>query len=357
MNTIQKTAITATIALLAGAVIYEARQGAQWRGQNRALQQQQAALAEQIQQLRRDRDEAASRLGTLFAENERMKSGRDEAELLRLRGEVGQLRQEMPGLPAARVALLKRKLAEMPDKAIPELKLLADQDWKSAAWNADLDTDDGVRVALSKLRNEAVDAFLNLTRTALKEYMAANNDMLPSDLLPLKPYYDAPVTDDMLQRYAFMQTGQLSANLSEPVVRTTVYADPDYDSNSQMAMNGASGSLFTNIQSAIAQAVWAFTIDNKGQPPGDPSQIASYLNRPIDDATIQKYLGGISANIAANLPPAAATALAPAFKAYAAANHGQFPQDPSALPPYLTTPEQQAALHNLYQNTAAPKGE
>ena len=61
MNTIQKTAITATIALLAGAVIYEARQGAQWRGQNRALQQQQAALAEQIQQLRRDRDEAASR--------------------------------------------------------------------------------------------------------------------------------------------------------------------------------------------------------------------------------------------------------------------------------------------------------
>jgi RNA polymerase sigma factor (sigma-70 family) len=355
MNTIQKTVITATIALVAGAGIYEARQGAQLRGQNRALQQQQAALAEQIQELQRDRDEATNRLGTLFAENERMKFGRNEAELLKLRGEVGQLRQEMQGLPAARVALLKLKLAEMSDKAIPELKLLTDKDWKSAAWNADLDTDDGVRVALSKLRSEAVDTFLNLTRTALKEYLAANNDILPSNLLPLKPYYDAPVTDDMLQRYAFMQTGQLSANLSEPVVRTTVYVDPDYDSNSQMSMNGAGGSLFNNIQSAIAQAVWAFTIDNNGQPPTDPSQIASYLNRPIDGATIQKYLGEITANIATQLPPTAATALAPAFKAYAAANNGQFPQDLSVLTPYLTTPEQQAALHNLYQNTAAPK--
>jgi hypothetical protein len=159
----------------------------------------------------------------------------------------------------------------------------------------------------------------------------------------------------MLQRYAFMQTGQLSANLSEPVVRTTVYADPDYDSNSQMSMNGGSGSLFNNIQSAIAQAVWAFTIDNNGQPPTDPSQIASYLNRPIDGATIQKYLGEITANIATQLPPAAATVLAPAFKAYAAANNGQFPQDLSVLAPYLTTPEQQAVLHNLYQNTAASK--
>jgi RNA polymerase sigma factor (sigma-70 family) len=179
MNTIQKAVITGTIALVAGVGVYKARQGAQLRGENRVLQQQQAALAEQIRQLQRDRDEATNRLGTLFAENERMKSVSNVAELLKLRGEVGQLRQEMQGLPAARVALLKRQLAEMPDKAIPELKLLTDKDWKSAAWNADLDTDDGIRVALSKLRNEAVDTFLNLTRTALKEYLAANNDILP----------------------------------------------------------------------------------------------------------------------------------------------------------------------------------
>lgn len=37
----------------------------------------------------------------------------------------------------------------------------------------------------------------------------------------------------------------------------------------------------------------------------------------------------------------------PALKAYAAANNGKQPADPSQLQPYLTTPEQQAAFQTL----------
>jgi hypothetical protein len=94
MTTLQKTLITAALAVVAGAGIYEAHQAAQLREQNQTLQQQQAPLAKQIQQLQRDRDEAMNRMAGLLAENVQLKSGRDKTELLKLRGEVGTLRQK-----------------------------------------------------------------------------------------------------------------------------------------------------------------------------------------------------------------------------------------------------------------------
>jgi RNA polymerase sigma factor (sigma-70 family) len=356
MTALQKTAVTTAIALAAGAGLYEARQAAQLREQNQALQRQQTSLAEQVQKLQRQRDDATNRLVSSYAENEQFKSGHYTRELLKLRGEVGRMREELKGLPAIRATMLKQKFQEMPDKRIPELALLSEKDWENAAWNADFDTDDGVRVALCDARNKAVNVLFDLTRPALKEYLAANNDILPSDLLALKPYFSASVSDEMLQRYAFTQTGALSTNLSATVVRESAASvDEDYDSNSRMSINGAGGSIFNRVQTAVAYAAFAFTIDNNGNPPNDPSQIASYLKKPIDVATIQKYLGPITTDIAANFPPQETTTLGPAFKAYAAAKDGEFPEDPSQLLPYLTTPEQQTALHALYKNTYAPR--
>ena len=349
MTTLQKTIIGATLAIVAGTGIFEAHQASQLREQNQMLQQQQTSLSEQIQKLQRERDDATNQSASLETENAQLKSNPNENELLKLRGEVSQLKQELKDLPTTRVALLKQKLEEMPDKKIPELKFLTDKDWLNAAWNADLDTDDGVRLALSKLRDEATDTFLNLTRTALKKYLAANNDVLPADLLPLKPYYDTPVTDDMLQRYAFMQTGQLSSNPSDSVVRKAVYADEDYDSNQEMSMSGGGGGSFNRNHDAIYDATTAFSIDNNGQLPSDSSQITSYLKRSIDTATMQKYFSQITADIAANPPSLEKIAIAPAVKAYAAANNGQHPKNPLDLLPYATTPEQQAAVQKLEQ--------
>jgi RNA polymerase sigma factor (sigma-70 family) len=95
MTTLQKTLVTATLAVVAGAGIYEAHQATQLRRQNQTLQQEQAPLAEQIQKLQRERDEATNRLAELFAENARLKSHSNENELLKLRGEVGVLRAQL----------------------------------------------------------------------------------------------------------------------------------------------------------------------------------------------------------------------------------------------------------------------
>ncbi len=93
MTTLQKTLVTATVAVLAGAGIYEAHQTSQLREQIQTLQQQQAPSAEQIQLLSRERDEMSSKLAGLRDENERL--NRNTAELLKLRGEVGVLRRDL----------------------------------------------------------------------------------------------------------------------------------------------------------------------------------------------------------------------------------------------------------------------
>lgn len=93
MTTFQKTMVAATVVVLAGAGIYHAHQAANAHAEVQALQQQQAPLAEQIRQLQRERDEAARQLAALREDNDRL--NRDTGDLLRLRGEIGQLRNAL----------------------------------------------------------------------------------------------------------------------------------------------------------------------------------------------------------------------------------------------------------------------
>jgi RNA polymerase sigma factor (sigma-70 family) len=91
MTTLQKTLVTAAIAILAGAGIYEARQAAQLRRQVQTTAAS-ADLAAQLSQVQHERDDATNRIAALTAELAAAK--KNPAEVLKLRGEVGALRQE-----------------------------------------------------------------------------------------------------------------------------------------------------------------------------------------------------------------------------------------------------------------------
>lgn len=349
MTTFQKTLITAALVVTAGTGIFEAHQAAQLREQN---QQQQTSFADQLRQLQQALDDATNRLANVIAENQQIKSNPNANELLKLRGEVAVLRnaandptEKTMKNVADKVKRLKQLFEERPDKKIPELKFLTDKIWADVAWNADLDTEDGIRVAFSNLRSDAEDIFLNeMMKAAINKYLAANNDLLPANLSDLKSYFDVPVTDEMLQRYTLLQTGK--SDNGADLVRLTSYVDEDYDSNHVMSINGASGGQFNRVQQAIQLAASNFAIANYGQMPADLSQIAPYLQTPIDVITVQKYLK----QMAANPPPPEVITLSPALKAYAAANSGQLPNNPADLLPYISTPEQQAALQKVEQN-------
>ena len=95
MTTIQKTIIAAlaTAAIVAG--LYAARQISSRRAPTQTSELQvgeQVALSNEVQALRRERDRATNALAALTAENAALK--KNPSDVLKLRGEVGRLRQE-----------------------------------------------------------------------------------------------------------------------------------------------------------------------------------------------------------------------------------------------------------------------
>jgi RNA polymerase sigma factor (sigma-70 family) len=95
MTTLQKSLLGATLLAAVGAGIYGAHENALVRDQVQAAQQQQAALAQKIDRLQRERDEATTQLTAVRAEIAQLKPPQTPAELLRLRGQVGSLRQQL----------------------------------------------------------------------------------------------------------------------------------------------------------------------------------------------------------------------------------------------------------------------
>ncbi|HEY1660859.1 MAG TPA: sigma-70 family RNA polymerase sigma factor [Verrucomicrobiae bacterium] len=106
MTTLQKTVISAALAATIGTAVFAAHKASQLREQNQALQQQQAPLAQQIQQLQQEFADATNRVAGLLEENALLKSNSPEDELLELRNEVTQLHWEsVNGTPPAPPAI------------------------------------------------------------------------------------------------------------------------------------------------------------------------------------------------------------------------------------------------------------
>ena len=98
MTTLQKIIITAVVAGAIGVGVYQARVASNLRQQLQTFKQQQdgqAALSSQAQDLQRERDRATNALAALTAlATEDAVRKKSPNEVLKLRGEVGRLRQE-----------------------------------------------------------------------------------------------------------------------------------------------------------------------------------------------------------------------------------------------------------------------
>ena len=101
----------------------------------------------------------------------------------------------------------------MPEKNIPELQLLDDKKWSEDANKGKLDTEDGVRETLAKLRRTAKLRLVITMGHAMEDYVKAANGQLPGSLSELtpyfKPYLPQPVDEAMLQRYELLHSGTL----------------------------------------------------------------------------------------------------------------------------------------------------
>ena len=305
MTTLQKTLVAATVAVLAGAGIYEAQQAANARADVQAVQQQQTLLTEQTKQLQHERDEATRQLAALRDDNERL--NRNTAELLKLRGETGVLRrnsQQIEDDPTvqkarewnAKEAKLRQLFDQRPDQRIPEMRFLTDQQWLQIAQGADLDSNRGIRVAMGTIRDSAITSFATRLQQALHTYKGANTNNLPDNPSQLAGYFRPPVedVDAMLSRYEML----------------------DREAQSQSRVEGAVILQKVLVDKAVDNAVLV-----------GPGSIG-YVQKP----------GGGHAPV--DLP----RELLPVLKAYMNANNHKGPLATDELSPYVTTPEQKVAL-------------
>jgi len=98
MTMLQKTLVTATVAVLAGTGIYEAKQATAVRAEYQRLQQEGSTLSEQLLRLQHEREEVTNQLAELEADKSRLQSNSSQIELLKLRGEVALLHQNADAL-------------------------------------------------------------------------------------------------------------------------------------------------------------------------------------------------------------------------------------------------------------------
>ena len=300
MTTLQKTLVIATVAVLAGAGIYQARQAAQLRDQNSTLQQERAPLAEQNQQLQKERAAATNRLAGLLADNARLKSNPNQNELLKLRGDVTRLQNEVnnPGEAAAkawyaRVEKLKQRLEEKPEAKIPELQFTDDEDWLAAVKERKLDTEVDYRRAASTLRRAGEEKFGSMVFEALKKYIEANGKQFPTDLAQLQPYFKTLVDDAILQRWEITPAKTVSnVGVGETIITQKAAVDELFDSRFVIGSNGSGSSDFlsSDVNNLIVPLYQKFMAENNGQSPSDQSQLLPYATTTAQKELLQKLM-------------------------------------------------------------------
>ena len=308
MTTLQKTLVTTALVATLGTGAYEAWQASNLREQNQTLQQQQASLAGQLQELQQGRDDFTNRLAALLHENASLKS--NGAELLRLRGEMTRLKAQAPPpdnvaakSPAqswlSRVDQLKQRLLQDPSAQIPELQYVTDKDWLDAA-RGELNTETDYRRALSALRGAGERKAVDMMKKALASFRQNSGGQSPTNLSQLQPYFDSPVDTTVLQRWEIPSAAALSS----------------------LGMGG---------------------------------DIMITQKAPVDDVFDTRFGIGPGGWASMDFLQGTRDAMKPVYDAYRAAHAGQWPSDISQYQPYVTTPEQQVALQKLILHNATSK--
>lgn len=296
MTTLQKTLITAALALSIGTGLYEARQVSR-------LQREIAALARGQAD---ERAEAAARVAELLAENARL---RGDAQRLRAEAErmggasAGEATEVAANATLSamaawleRVEKLKERLRVQPEAGIPELKLLTDEDWLSATKGTKLGTEAEFRRVLSELRGLAENRFAQTIRQATEAFKKSSGRAFPTDSAELGPYLSPPADVEMLQRWVVLPADEVrSIDIGEDLVITQRAAiDDEYDQRTVIGAKGGMGSSgrgFTPEVTILPVLNQAYRAANPGKPsPDDLNLLAPYATTPEQQAGLRRMI-------------------------------------------------------------------
>jgi RNA polymerase sigma factor (sigma-70 family) len=229
MTTVQKTLVTAIIvASLVTPLVIQRRAQAKLRHSDETMRQR----AEQLAGLQTENE----RLSSFVAQAQRQSvfSNDQLNELLKLRGEVGRLRNRAQELTQQRITVaqsvhdrlasaeklwsgrvdqLKQWLEVNPSEKIPELQFLTERDWLDLIYPHTLETDEAYARAISSVRGNAELKIIDRLHGAFRRYVRDNNGQFPVDLSQLTSFLDAPLDDVILNRYQIVPATSLVSEL------------------------------------------------------------------------------------------------------------------------------------------------
>lgn len=202
------------------------------------------------------------------------------------------VRRELIREWVARAKRLKQLFAERPEQNIPEMALLADDDWLRVARLASFEDEHATRKALGALRTSAKSKFANPLGEALSAFARASGQTPPDSIAALAVHFKGPVDASALQRYeigtaerTFFGTGAVLR------VRERAAVDPYYDSRHEVVTkNGGIGwssrpapmAWTPDFNDRFSVAAKAYSDANQGRRPGDRSEVYPYFNPPLD---------------------------------------------------------------------------
>lgn len=264
-------------------------------------------------------DRLTQEVSSLQAENQRLKQRASRAsalpagnprELDRLRAEptsAAPARRDQtsvesdPDGPLERVGRLKRYFARHPERGIPEMLLLTDEDWMQQAKDANLDTELGNRKALQQVRQIAQNKSGRIVAEAVKGFMQAHQGALPMDTAQLTPYLRQPEDAEFIALFRRSDEANPPVNALRPnagtiwVFRENAVVDPWLNTQYYVGQDGSQG-MYTGpadgpgftVEAAVANFVKA-----TGAQPTDASQLVPYLKDPVPTALLQEIFRGM----------------------------------------------------------------
>jgi RNA polymerase sigma factor (sigma-70 family) len=292
MTTLQKSLVTATLALSLGFGVYEVSQSSRLTDRLAALEQTEAQA----------RLAAERRLASLAADNTRL-----HAEADRLNAEALAAAQartadaataQDPSLRAMadwleRVQTLKDRMKARPETAIPEMRWLKEEDWLAAAKNP-LANEDDFRRAAHVLRSNAENKFSNKAFPALQRYLKEHDNKFLTDLAQLQPYFDAPLDPAILERWTILPAKDVhNINMGgDWVITQKAAVDNELDQRTAIGARGygSAGNGFNPDTQYLEATAKAFAKANPGRQPTGIEDLVPYATTPQQKAALNHVL-------------------------------------------------------------------
>jgi hypothetical protein len=163
-----------------------------------------------------------------------------------------------------------------------------------AGRGADLDSEDGIRRAMSGLRQRAENQFVIQLSGALTLFQKAHGGGFPESVSDLAGYLQPPADASWLTRYAVMPAEKFPTALlgGDKVIVPTTSIDEEFDNQWIIGAHGFSAVPFRPDpnQSAIdllRPVVLSYAAEHAGREPASPSDVEPYLKTAEQRAAYQ----------------------------------------------------------------------